>query len=68
MRWCAHCNTSFGSMEQQVVVDGNVLHERCEVPFRKWLSDRIVRSQRRLLHLPSIHDPAADGGYGEGKL
>lgn len=71
MRWCAYCNCSFGTMEQEVVVDGNVLHAQCEAPFRKRLADKIAMSQHRLLHLPSIHDPFADdagGGYGNGKL
>lgn len=71
MRWCAYCNTSFGSMEGQTVVDGNVLHERCEKQFRRFLADRAAsRGIHRLLHLPSLKDPCADepAGFGDGKL
>ena len=55
MRWCAHCNTSFGSMEEQAVVDGNVVHVRCEAQFRKELADRMARASRHhFLYLPSL--------------
>lgn len=59
MRWCAWCNTSFGEQEREVVVDGKQLHERCEQPYRKDMSDRMARAGRRL-HIPSLARPCAD--------
>lgn len=65
MRWCKHCNCSLGSQEMGVIVDGGVLHERCESPYKRELSDKIASAGHRLLHLPSLRDPPADGGYGD---
>lgn len=60
MRWCAYCNCSLGTHEREVVIDGKVLHERCEASFRKDLADKAARSTHRLLYLPSLKRPCAD--------
>lgn len=58
MRWCAYCNTQFGEQEYEVNIDGKPVHERCVASYNKHLADRA--SNHKLLHLPSIHDKAAD--------
>lgn len=60
MRWCAYCNASFDSSERQITIGADLLHERCEAPFRKRLADKASMTPRRLLHLPSIHERCAD--------
>lgn len=55
LRSCAFCNCSLGEQEQGVMVEGVPVHSYHEDSYRKELSDRIARAnRRRFLYLPSL--------------
>lgn len=57
MRWCKWCNCQLGEQEVGAIVATDIVHERCEKPYAKELSDKIAKAERRkFLYLPSIKE------------
>lgn len=60
MRYCPFCNRSLGTQEVGVIVEGNLVHERCEEPYKVELRRQSMKVVRPLLHLPSLEKKCGD--------
>lgn len=63
MRWCKYCNCSFGTQEVAAFVSGDAVHQQCEKPYAKELSDKMAKAERsKFLYLPSLQYTDFPGG------